>query len=136
MFIGKAGHLYTSSTAATHMLDSNGNVITTPYHPRLIDLYLPIECPPKVQDFFADPYDCSVYHYCNGMAHNYFHFFCILNDCVGGVDKPAYCDAGLYWDKSNIKHLLMNFIFLFRKWLSMAKGCPSLYVAEFYLFHT
>jgi hypothetical protein len=59
------------------MIDSEGNIVTTPRHPRLTDLYLPIECPPKVQDFFPDPYDCSAYHYCNGMSYNYIHFFYI-----------------------------------------------------------
>jgi hypothetical protein len=67
MFIGKAGHLYTSSTSVTNMVDSYGNTITTPRYGRPTNIYLPIECPPKVQEFFPDLYDCSAYHYCNGM---------------------------------------------------------------------
>ena len=102
MFVGKAGHLYTSSTAATNMFDGDGNLVTAPRHGRPTNLYLPIECPPKVEDFFPDPYDCSVYHYCNRTSNNCLS--CSLpNHCIGGVDKPSYCDGGLYWDKSKVK---------------------------------
>ncbi|CAF4129453.1 unnamed protein product [Rotaria magnacalcarata] len=80
---GKAGHLHTSSTAATNMIDGDGNIVTTPRNFRL-NVYLPIECPPGVQKYFPDPYDCSAYHYCSG-----------------GVDKPSYCDAGLFYDKKH-----------------------------------
>ena len=31
---GKAGHLYTSSTAATNMIDGDGNLVTTPRNSR------------------------------------------------------------------------------------------------------
>ncbi|CAF1448464.1 unnamed protein product [Rotaria magnacalcarata] len=79
----KAGHLHTSSTAATNMIDGDGNIVTTPRNFRL-NVYLPIECPPGVQKYFPDPYDCSAYHYCSG-----------------GVDKPSYCDAGLFYDKKH-----------------------------------
>jgi surface polysaccharide O-acyltransferase-like enzyme len=65
ILIGKAGHLHTSSTAATIMIDGDGNIVTTPRNSRL-RVYLPIECPPGVQKYFPDPYDCSAYHYCNG----------------------------------------------------------------------
>jgi len=58
--------LYTSSTSATDMVDSDGNIITQPPVFRPSNVYLPIECPARVQDHFPDPYDCSVYHYCNG----------------------------------------------------------------------
>ncbi|UJR37385.1 hypothetical protein I4U23_030091 [Adineta vaga] len=75
-----AGHLYTSSTKATNMIDGNGNTITTPHYLRPNNAYLPIECPPGVQGERPDPYDCSVYHYCNG-----------------GIDTPQYCDPGLFW---------------------------------------
>ncbi|CAF1245111.1 unnamed protein product [Rotaria sordida] len=78
----KAGHLYTSSTAATNMIDGDGNAVTTPRHSRPTNVYLPIECPKGLQEYFSDPYDCSAFHYCNG-----------------GIDKPSYCDAGLFWDK-------------------------------------
>jgi hypothetical protein len=64
--IGKAGHLYTSSTAATNMIDGDGNLVTTPRNSRPTNIYLPIECPPGVQGHFPDPYDCSAFHYCNG----------------------------------------------------------------------
>jgi len=74
MFVGKAGHLHTSSTAATNMIDGDGNIVTTPRNFRL-NVYLPIECPPGVQKYFPDPYDCSAYHYCSGR----FIFFCHLN---------------------------------------------------------
>jgi hypothetical protein len=63
--IGKAGHLHTSSTASTNMIDGDGNIVTTPRNYRL-NVYLPIECPPGIQKYFPDPYDCSAYHYCNG----------------------------------------------------------------------
>ena len=65
IYVGKAGHLDTSSTAPTNMIDGDGNIVTTPrnYRP---NAYLPIECPPGVQKFFPDPYDCSAYHYCSG----------------------------------------------------------------------
>lgn len=66
-FIGKVGHLYTSSTSATNMVDSEGNILTAPPKHRPTNVYLPIECPPRVQDHFPDPYDCSVFHYCNGI---------------------------------------------------------------------
>ncbi|UJR08864.1 hypothetical protein I4U23_013119 [Adineta vaga] len=79
----KAGNLQTSSTAATNMIDGDGNIVTTPRNFRL-NIYLPIECPPGVQKYFPDPYDCSAYHYCNG-----------------GVDRPSFCDAGLYYDKKH-----------------------------------
>lgn len=75
VLIGKAGHLYTLSTVATDMIDGDGNRITTPRYGRLTNVYTPIECPPKVQGYFADPYDCSVYHYCNGMFENYLWLF-------------------------------------------------------------
>lgn len=65
--LGKAGHLYTSSTPATNMIDGDGNLVTTPRHLRPQTIYLPIECPPGVQEHFPDPYDCSVFHYCNGL---------------------------------------------------------------------
>ena len=65
LIIGKAGHLHTSSTASTNMIDGDGNIVTTPRNYRL-NVYLPIECPPGVQKYFPDPYDCSAYHYCNG----------------------------------------------------------------------
>lgn len=58
----------TVSTAATDMIDGDGNPITTPRYNRPANVYQPIECPPKVQAFFPDPYDCSVYHYCNGIS--------------------------------------------------------------------
>jgi len=61
----KAGQLQTSSTAATNMIDGDGNIVTTPRNYR-VKAYLPIECPPGVQKYFPDPYDCSAYHYCNG----------------------------------------------------------------------
>ncbi|CAF4458909.1 unnamed protein product, partial [Rotaria magnacalcarata] len=38
--IGKAGHLHTSSTAATNMIDGDGNIVTTPRNFRL-NVYLP-----------------------------------------------------------------------------------------------
>jgi hypothetical protein len=57
MRIGKAGHLYTSSTAATNMIDGDGNLVTTPRHSRPTNI---------VQGHFPDPYDCSAFHYCNG----------------------------------------------------------------------
>ncbi|CAF1162602.1 unnamed protein product [Adineta ricciae] len=79
----KAGNLRTSSTQVTNMIDGDGNIVTTPRNFRL-NVYLPIECPPAVQKFFPDPYDCSAYHYCNG-----------------GVDRPSFCDAGLYYDKKH-----------------------------------
>jgi hypothetical protein len=63
--IGKAGHLHTSSTAATNMMDGDGNIVTTPRNFRL-NVYLPIECPSGIQKYFPDPYDCSAYHYCSG----------------------------------------------------------------------
>jgi hypothetical protein len=72
LFAGKAGHLHTSSTAATNMIDGDGNIVTTPRNFRL-NVYLPIECPPGVQKYFPDPYDCSAYHYCSGR----FIFFAI-----------------------------------------------------------
>ncbi|CAF3908763.1 unnamed protein product [Rotaria sp. Silwood2] len=78
----KAGNLYTSSTAATNMIDGDGNPVTTPRHSRPNNIYLPIECPKGAQEYFSDPYDCSAFHYCNG-----------------GIDKPSFCDAGLFWDK-------------------------------------
>jgi hypothetical protein len=70
---GKAGHLHTSSTAATDMTDGKGNIVTTLRHLRPNIVYSPIECPPGVQEHFSDPYDCSAFHYCNGMLNdNYF----------------------------------------------------------------
>lgn len=66
ILIGKAGHLYTLSTAATNMVDGDGNIVTTPRYFRLDNVYLPIKCPPNVQEHYPDPYDCSAYHYCNG----------------------------------------------------------------------
>jgi hypothetical protein len=96
--IGKAGHLYTASTSATNMVDGDGNIVTTPRHFRPSNLYLPIECAPGVQDHFPDPYDCSVYHYCNGMLSN--KLTLIISCFIGGVDKPLFCDAGLFYDKS------------------------------------
>ncbi|CAF5207632.1 unnamed protein product, partial [Rotaria magnacalcarata] len=44
----------------------------------------PIDCPKNVQGHFPDPYDCSVFHYCNG-----------------GIDRPSYCDPehGCQWPK-------------------------------------
>jgi Chitin binding Peritrophin-A domain len=74
IFIGKAGHLYTSSTATTNMVDGDGNIVTTPRHFRPNNVYLPIECPRGVQDHFPDPYDCSAFHYCNGMLNNNINF--------------------------------------------------------------
>jgi hypothetical protein len=71
----KAGHLYTSSTAATNMIDGNGDPITTPRNFRLQNVYLPIECPPGVQGHFPDPYDCSAFHYCNGMLNKNIQYF-------------------------------------------------------------
>jgi hypothetical protein len=65
LIVGKAGHLHTSSTAATNMIDGDGNIVTTPRNFRL-NAYLPIECPPGIQKYFPDPYDCSAYHYCSG----------------------------------------------------------------------
>jgi hypothetical protein len=47
------------------MIDGDGNIVTTPRNYRL-NVYLPIECPPGIQKYFPDPYDCSAYHYCNG----------------------------------------------------------------------
>jgi hypothetical protein len=70
MFIGKAGHLHTSSTAATNMIDGDGNIVTTPRNFRL-NVYLPIECPPGIQKYFPDPYDCSAYHYCSGRFQSF-----------------------------------------------------------------
>jgi hypothetical protein len=66
IFIGKAGHLNISSTPVTNMVDGDGNIVTTPHHLRITNVYLPIKCPPGVQDYFPDPYDCSAYHYCSG----------------------------------------------------------------------
>ncbi|CAF1042460.1 unnamed protein product [Adineta steineri] len=80
----KAGHFNTSSTTAT---DTNGGTDKPPTDSK--QPHPPIECPRDaqghfVQGHFPDPYDCSVYHYCNG-----------------GVDKIAYCDPGLFWDKKH-----------------------------------
>ncbi len=71
MLIGKAGHLHTSSTAATNMMDGDGNIVTTPrnFHS---NVYLPIECPPGIQKYFSDPFDCSAYHYCSGRFRFYY----------------------------------------------------------------
>ena len=55
------------------MRDDNGNLITTPHNGRPTNVYLPIECPPKVQSYYPDPYDCSVYHYCNRMFNSDLH---------------------------------------------------------------
>jgi hypothetical protein len=52
------------------MVDGDGNIVTTPRHFRPSNVYLSIECPPGVQDHFSDPYDCSAFHYCNGMLNN------------------------------------------------------------------
>jgi hypothetical protein len=82
------------------MVDEQGNIIRTPPLVRLKNVYLPIECPPGVEGHFPDPYDCSAYHYCIGMLNNTFKVLC--NDFLGGVDKPTFCDAGLYWDKSEL----------------------------------
>ncbi|CAF0988782.1 unnamed protein product [Adineta steineri] len=79
----KAGNLHTSSKASTLMIDGDGNPVTTPRNFRT-NVYPQIECPPGIQKHFADPYDCSAYHYCNG-----------------GVDKPSFCDAGLFYDKKH-----------------------------------
>jgi hypothetical protein len=84
------------------MVDAEGNIVTTPWHFRPSNVYLPIECPPGVQDHFPDPYDCSAFHYCNGML-NKIYFILLFNELIGGVDKPSYCDAGLFWDKSKFK---------------------------------
>ncbi|CAF3393798.1 unnamed protein product [Rotaria socialis] len=80
----KAASLPPSSTTATNTLDGDGNPITTPRHSPPNTVYLPIECPKNVQGHFPDPYDCSVFHYCNG-----------------GIDRPSYCDAGLFWNKKH-----------------------------------
>jgi hypothetical protein len=79
MFIGKAGHLHTSSTAATNMIDGDGNIVTTPRNFRL-NVYLPIECPPGVQKYFPDPYDCSAYHYCSGRFMLFFFAISIVSN--------------------------------------------------------
>lgn len=47
------------------MMDGDGNIVTTPRNFRL-NVYSPIECPPGIQKYFPDPYDCSAYHYCSG----------------------------------------------------------------------
>jgi hypothetical protein len=73
--IGKAGHLYTSSTASTNMIDGDGNPVTTPRYSRPENVYLPIECPSGVQAHFPDPYDCSVFHYCNGILNVKIKFY-------------------------------------------------------------
>ncbi len=31
-----------------------------------------------------------------------------MNNVIGGVDKPTFCDAGLYWDKSKFKKLILS----------------------------
>ncbi|CAF4383933.1 unnamed protein product, partial [Rotaria magnacalcarata] len=61
----KAASLPPSSTAATNTRDGDGNPITTPRHSPPSNVYLPIDCPKNVQGHFPDPYDCSVFHYCN-----------------------------------------------------------------------
>lgn len=53
------------------MIDGDGNPVTTARHLRPSDVYRPIQCPPGVQEHFPDPYDCSVFHYCNGLLMIY-----------------------------------------------------------------
>ena len=132
MGIGKAGHLYTSSTSPTDMIDGDGNPVTTPRNSRPTNIYLPIECPTGVQGHFPDPYDCSAFHYCNGQ------FFWSLGGkwhvlrLLGGVDKPAFCDAGLFWDKSKsvATDCWTPSLLSYRARLSMAEGCSSLWVQK------
>lgn len=76
-FLGKAGHLYTSSTSATNMVDAQGNTITAAHPVRPTNVYLPIECKKGVQDHFPDPYDCSAFHYCNGIRIEMKSSYCI-----------------------------------------------------------
>lgn len=110
-FVGKAGHLYTSSTPATNMIDGDGNIVTTPRHLRPQTVYLPIECPPGVREHFPDPYDCSVFHYCNGLFIDLLflnNMYASHFDHLGGVDRPSYCDPGLFWDKSKCSWYLSD----------------------------
>ncbi|CAF4641281.1 unnamed protein product, partial [Rotaria sp. Silwood2] len=73
-----AGHFYTSSSIPTNLVDGS----ETTHSSQLNIVYPPIPCPTNVQGHFSDPYDCSAFHYCNG-----------------GVDKPGFCEPGLFWDK-------------------------------------
>ncbi|CAF4523879.1 unnamed protein product, partial [Rotaria sp. Silwood2] len=72
-----AGHFFTSSIP-TNIVDES----ETTHFSQLNIVYPPIPCPKSVQGHFPDPYDCSAFHYCNG-----------------GVDKPGFCEPGLFWDK-------------------------------------
>lgn len=90
-----------TSTTATNTDGDADSIIITPRPPRPADVYPPIQCPTGVQGHFPDPYDCSVFHYCNGKMNHVIYMFVYKSDnFLGGVDRPSYCDPGLFWDKS------------------------------------
>jgi hypothetical protein len=37
----------------------------------------------------------------------------IFDMIIGGIDKPSFCDAGLFYDKSKIGNSLNNRLFFF-----------------------
>ncbi|CAF4271084.1 unnamed protein product, partial [Rotaria magnacalcarata] len=44
--------------------------------------YSPIECTPGTSGYFPDPYDCSVFHYCDGARSQ---------------SDSLLCSSGLIW---------------------------------------
>ncbi|CAF3220425.1 unnamed protein product [Rotaria sp. Silwood2] len=47
------------------MVNNGGNIVTTPSYLRPDNVYLLIECPKGVQEYFPDLYDCTTFHNCN-----------------------------------------------------------------------
>jgi hypothetical protein len=72
----------TISTSGSNSMNGGGPLQpnSPQYHALLKENYGSVECPPDTTGFYANTYDCSAYHFCNG-----------------GKDQVILCEPGLYY---------------------------------------